>query len=165
MELWDAYAADGRKTGAELIRGEKIPEGLFHLVVEIVVRHADGEHLFMRRDLNKPVFPGLYEMTVGGSALKGEDSLTAAKRELFEETGIRADALTSLLPRLVSPENHSIYDCYLCIYAGDKSAVALQEGETIDFRWLAREDALAFVRTDAFVPTVRERLRGYLDTL
>ena len=41
MEIWDAYDRQGAKTGTDLIRGEKIGEGLYHLVCEVVVRHAD----------------------------------------------------------------------------------------------------------------------------
>lgn len=42
MEIWDAYDRQGAKTGTDLVRGERIGEGLYHLVCEIVVRHAEG---------------------------------------------------------------------------------------------------------------------------
>ena len=32
MELWDAYDRDEKRTGGELVRGEPIPDGLYHLV-------------------------------------------------------------------------------------------------------------------------------------
>lgn len=32
MEVWDAYYEDGSLAGCDLVRGEKIPDGLFHLV-------------------------------------------------------------------------------------------------------------------------------------
>ena len=69
MELWDAYDRDFRKIdGKTLIRGEPVPEGLFHLVSEVIVRHADGSYLLMQRDPGKPL-GGLWEATAGGSAL------------------------------------------------------------------------------------------------
>ena len=55
--------------------------------------HNDGDYLVMQRDFSKPNFGGYYEATAGGSALKGEDKITCAKRELLEETGIVADSL------------------------------------------------------------------------
>ena len=58
------------------------------MVCEILVRHTDGDYLLMQRDFRKSNFGGYYEATAGGSALKGEDKITCAKRELFEETGI-----------------------------------------------------------------------------
>lgn len=45
MELWDAYKADGTLAGFNLIRGEKIPAGFFHMVCEAVIQHADGDFL------------------------------------------------------------------------------------------------------------------------
>lgn len=39
MELWDAYTRDGQPTGDLLVRGEKIPQGLYHIVCEVLVRH------------------------------------------------------------------------------------------------------------------------------
>ena len=86
MEIWDGYNIDGSLAGVDLVRGEKIPDGLYHLVCEVLVQHTDGDFLLMKRDLNKPVNPGKYEATAGGSALKGENGLTCIKRELYEET-------------------------------------------------------------------------------
>lgn len=59
MELWDAYNKNEEKAGVDLIRGEEIPKGLYHLVVSTVVRHKDGTYLLLRRSENcerKPVF-------------------------------------------------------------------------------------------------------------
>lgn len=54
MELWDAYDRDFKKIqGVTLVRGEVIPEGFFHLVCEIIVRHIDGSYLIMQRDKRK----------------------------------------------------------------------------------------------------------------
>lgn len=96
MELWDGYFRDGTLAGVDLVRGEPIPEGLYHLVCEILVRHVDGDFLLMQRDVRKPNWGGYYEATAGGSALKGEDKLTCAKRELLEETGITAQELCEI---------------------------------------------------------------------
>ena len=82
MEIWDAYDRQGAKTGTDLIRGEKIGEGLYHLVCEVVVRHADGEYLLLQRDFRKEAYPGFEEIGAGGSALKGETPLQGAVREL-----------------------------------------------------------------------------------
>lgn len=68
-----------------MVRGEKIPKGLYHLVSEIIVRHQDGTYLLTQRDERKD-FGGMWEATAGGSALKGESPLDCAKRELYEET-------------------------------------------------------------------------------
>ena len=93
MEIWDGYTADGTLAGRDLVRGEPIPEGIYHMVCQILVRHRDGDYLLMQRDYGKPNFGGCYDATAGGSALKGEDAVTCARRELLEETGISAETL------------------------------------------------------------------------
>ena len=47
MELWDAYDENENIVG-ELVRGEPIPTGLYHLVSEVLVKHTDGSYLLMQ---------------------------------------------------------------------------------------------------------------------
>ena len=103
MELWDAYDKDGRRTGGTLVRGETIADGLYHLVCEVLVRHADGDYLLMKRARSKKGYPGLYEATAGGSALKGEAPIDCIKRELREETGIARGTFTVSYTHLTLP--------------------------------------------------------------
>lgn len=71
MEIWDAYDRNLEKIeGMTLIRGEKIPEGVYHLVCDVIVRHTDGEYLLMQRDSRKH-YGGMWKATAGGSALQG----------------------------------------------------------------------------------------------
>jgi len=44
--------------------------------------------------------------------------------------------------------------------ATKKSAV-LREGETISYRWLPKDEFLAFVETDRYAPDRRERIRPF----
>ncbi len=88
MEIWDAYKKDGSLAGCDLYRGKSIPEGLFHIVSEVLVRHIDGTYLLMQRDWNKKGYPGLFDASARGSILKGETPYQGAVRELKEETGI-----------------------------------------------------------------------------
>ena len=96
MEIWDAYDEKLNKIeGMTLVRGEEVPDGVFHLVCEIIVKHADGTYLLMQRDPGKHL-GGMWEATAGGSALQGEDPMTCALRELSEETGYALVPETSL---------------------------------------------------------------------
>ena len=55
MEIWDGYLNDGTLANQDLVRGEPIPKGLYHLVSEILVRHVDGDYLLTRRDIRKNI--------------------------------------------------------------------------------------------------------------
>lgn len=75
MELWDAYDRELNKLGGvTLVRGEEVPDGMYHLVSEVIVKHTDGEFLLMQRAPTKH-FGGMWEATAGGSALCGESPL------------------------------------------------------------------------------------------
>ena len=158
MELWDAYDKDFRRIeGRSLVRGEDIPEGIYHLVCDVLVRHVDGSYLLMRRDPRKH-HGGLWEATAGGSALQGEQPLDCARRELREETGIRAEELREL-GRVRSAKTH--YVEFLCVTDGPKDGVTLQEGETVAYRWVSREEFLSLRNGEL----VTKRVQGFLPEL
>ncbi len=161
MELWDAYDVDFRKIeGKTLVRGQPIPQGMYHLVCDILVRHADGTYLIMQRDACK--HHGLmWEATSGGSALQGETPLQCAKRELHEETGIVADELAQV-GRTTEGQSH--YFEFLCVTDWPKQNITLQQGETVDFRWVSRNqlfsmsaDRLLTQRMQQFIEELQGR--------
>jgi 8-oxo-dGTP pyrophosphatase MutT (NUDIX family) len=153
IEIWDAYDRHFNKLeNVKIVRGEKIPDGMYHLVCEIIVKHNDGTYLLMQRDFGKH-YGGMWELTASGSALVGETSIECAIRELREETGIVAFDLQEI-KRVVHEERHSIYIEYLCITNCDKNSVILQSGETINYKWVNKKtileveaNTLASVRT------------------
>lgn len=159
-EIWDAYDENFNLIdGVTLKRGEKISDGVYHLVSDIIVRHTDGEYLIMQRDVRKH-YGGMWEATAGGSALAGESPLQCATRELFEETGIHADELTEV-GRVVDAKCHSAYVEYLCITDCDKDSVKLQDGETSDYRWVDRDTLLKIEKDEL----ITERMQLFIDEL
>ena len=87
MEIWDLYNERRELTGRDHIRGDAIPDGYYHLVVHVWVRNSKGEYLISQRSADRPMHPLKWEC-VGGSVLKGEDSLSGALREIKEEVGL-----------------------------------------------------------------------------
>ena len=164
VELWDTYDRHGQKTGWTVKRGEPIPEGSFHLVSCVVVRHTNGDFLILRRSGQKEAYPNILEIGVGGCALYGEDALTCAKRELFEETGIVCEDLIET-GRYVDHGSQAIYEGYLCITDMDKDAVRLIPEENSAYYWYTTEEFLEFVRSDLCLDRFKRRLRDYIKTL
>lgn len=158
MEIWDGYLKDGSLAKKDLIRGELIPNGLYHLVSEILVRHIDGDYLIMQRDFSKPNYGGYFEATAGGSALKGEDKYTCAKRELLEETGVIAISYEEIGCYI---SHDTIYYTFLCITDCEKSSILLQEGETISYKWMSEKDFISFVNSDEIIPFQKIRYMDY----
>lgn len=162
-ELWDAYLADGRRAGRTIARGEPIPDGLYHIVADVLVKHADGDTLVMQRDYHKIGFPGQFEAGASGAVLAGETPYEGALRELLEETGLAADSLTFMFA--VNNLSETLFFCYLYITSCDKQSVTLQEGETIAFRWLPEAEFLAFFQSPEFAAGPRERWLPYLNAV
>ncbi len=159
MEIWDAYNIDGTLAGVDLIQGEKIPDGLRHIVVDTFVMHKDGSILLMQRDWNKPFYPGFYESGASGSVLKGENFLEGALRELKEETGIVSSNLEPIYEVITK---HTIYKGFFCLTDIPKESVTLQEGETIGYKWVSKEEFLEIFKSDKFPPRLRERLDNFI---
>lgn len=160
MEIWDGYFNDGTLANIDLIRGDKIPTGLFHLVCEVLVQHKDGDYLLMKRDFSKISYAGYYEATAGGSALKGEDKITCIKRELFEETGIVSDEFIEI-EHFIYEEDNCIFYIFLCITNCSKNSIVLQKGETISYKWLKEVEFILFINSDEIIKTQKKRYLNY----
>lgn len=142
MEYWDAYDEYREKVGYKLLRGEEIPEGEYHLCVNVFVRHIDGEFLLMHRSPKKEIHPNYYEFGAGGSVLAGEDSMTAAYRELWEETGLIPREL-QLIEQVTSSNDRCHFDFYEAIVA--EKTVRYQESETDGHIWLKSSELRYFM--------------------
>ena len=142
IEIWDAYDKQFNKIeNMKLVRGELIPDGVYHLVCDIIVKHTDGTYLLMQRDFQKHC-GGMWELTAGGSALADETPIECAIRELKEETGIISSDLQEIR-RIVHDGHHSLYVEFLCITNWNKNDIVLQKGETIDYKWVEKNEILA----------------------
>ena len=166
-ELWDACDREGNLLGFDLVRGEPMPQGAWHLVVEILALTPDGRVLVTRRHPDKS-WGGYWEYT-GGAVVKGETPLAAAQRELREETGIDLPE-AGLRPVYVDPRPgidglNSIYHCFLAVFDPAEQTLRLQEGETVDCRLLPWPAFLEFVETGEIVTPIRRRLRDHREEL
>ena len=154
MEYWDAYTRDLQPIkGMMLTRGEPLPEGVYHLVCDVLVQHADGTWLVMQRARCKRN-GGQWEATAGGSALSGESPRQCAERELREETGVCATDMQQL-GRSYNDERHTVYVEFFCRTECAKDSVVLQEGETEGYRWVTTRQ-LAALRDEGTL-TLRSR--------
>lgn len=128
----DIYDADRNLTGRVHMRGTPWKPGEFGLVVCVWVYDGRGRMLLTRRAPEKS-FAGTWENS-GGAAKAGETSRQAISRELFEETGIRAEPEEFEL--LCSDrDQNTIYDFY-CLYRPVRLRdTVLLPGETDGIMW------------------------------
>lgn len=148
-ELWDVYDVHRNRTGRFHHRGDVLAEGDYHMVVHVWIQNSKGEFLITKRSPNKG-FANMWECT-GGSALAGDDSITAAMREVLEETGI---VLSKEHGRIILSGTGSDYfwDIWLFQQEFDLSKIVLLEGETCDAAVASAEEILQMYHNRTFVP-------------
>lgn len=155
-EIWDAYDRDGNKLGFDHFRGDPFPKGVYHIVVEIYTITENNEVLITKRHQDKP-WSLKWEIT-GGSILKGETPEQGAIRELKEETGIKIkDSDLNFVYSYIYKDFPSIFKCYVTFINKEKTKIILQEGETIDYRYITYNEFKQFMKTDNFVAPITER--------
>lgn len=88
-ELIDILTSEGKQTGKIALKSEAHKNGWFHATVHIWLFTADEKILLQKRALTKKVFPGLWDISVAGHVSAGESILSSAKREVFEEIGLK----------------------------------------------------------------------------
>lgn len=143
MELWDLYNARRERTGRDHVRGEEIPQGYYPLVVHIWIRNRKGEYLISQRSADRPTCPLLWEC-VGGSVIKGEDSLTGALRETQEEVGLTLSPesgklVDSVVGRVINGVPFSdILDVWLLEYDGPVALSQATTHEVAQTRWMTK---------------------------
>lgn len=159
MEVWDLYDAYRHPLGRTARRDEPLRPGEYHVVVGIWVFDGRGHILLTRRDASKRYMPGKWENT-GGHVVSGEDSPTAAARELAEETGIQArpEELIFLGTIKLQP---FFGDNYALVRNVPAESIRLQPGETDAARWVSLEEFEALAAAGQLAGSVYEHLKQY----
>ncbi len=149
FEKWDIIDENGQFSGKTVFRNNAhLKPGEYHLVVHIWVVSNDGRILIQRRSDTKKLMPGEWAAT-GGAAISGEDSFTAASRELFEELGIASDK-ENLKKILRLKRRNSLLDIWLIASDLTVSELKLQESEVAEAKWVTLEELKGMVKDNKF---------------
>lgn len=149
FEKWDILNEDGKPTGKTVLRGNSFfKQGEYHLVVHIWVVSDSGKILIQRRSDTKRLMPGEWAAT-GGAAISGENSFSAASRELAEELGIKSteDTLKNLL-RI--KKRNSILDVWFLKSNIGISDLTLQKSEVAEAKWVTKDELISMIENGEF---------------
>ncbi len=163
MELWDVYDVNRNKNGKTMVRGENFEEGAYHMVVHICIFNSKGEMLIQQRQSFKEGWPNLWDITVGGSAVQGDSSQTAAERELQEELGISLN-LQGIRPNMTINFDRGFDDIYLIEKNIDLSELKLQYEEVQNAKWATREEILEMIKAEQFIPYYDSLIQLFFDS-
>lgn len=150
-EKWDLYDIERVKTGEITERGKPIPPNRYHLVVHVCIFGSDGRMLIQQRQPFKEDWSDMWDVTVGGSAVAGDTSQTAAEREVMEEIGLPL-SLDGERPRITI--NFDVgFDDFWCVKRDvDLSELKLQYEEVQAVKWATKEEILAMIEGGEFIP-------------
>ncbi len=150
MELWDIYDKNRLLTGRTIERGNKLKKGDFHLVVHVCIFNSKNEMLIQQRQPWKEGWTNMWDITVGGSALAGEDSIEAAERETLEEIGYKIN-LSNERPFFTINFEVGFDDYYLVEKEIDIESLTLQYEEVKAVKWASREEVLQLIEEGKFI--------------
>jgi len=167
VEKWDVLDSRGKKTGKTVIRGsDTLKSGEYHLVVHIWVISSTGKFLIQRRADDKKLMPGEWAAT-GGAAISGESSYTAAKRELYEELGIKTNKET-LYQLIRIKRSNSFLDVWITTCDLPIDRLTLQKSEVSTAKWVSKEELQNMISEskyhnygDEYFDNVFEKIEDY----
>ncbi len=150
MELFDLYTRDRVKTGRTMVRGDKVPEGFYRLVVHVCIFDPEGRMLIQQRQPFKKGWSNMWDITVGGCAVAGDTSQDAAEREVREEIGLELD-LQDERPTMTTTFEGGFDDYYVLTRDVDLSTLHLQYEEVQTVRWAEKEEILRMIDDGQFI--------------
>jgi len=151
MEQWDVYDRNRIKTGKIVHRGDRLNADEFHMVIHVAIVNSKNQLLIQQRQPFKKGWPNLWDITVGGTVEAGENSQQAAERELFEELGHTHD-FTHVRPSFTINFQRGFDDYYILKAEVNLSTLQLQETEVQAVKWATKEEIVALIHTEKFIP-------------
>lgn len=160
MELCDLYDKNCMPLGRTAVRGSRLKKGEYYLVVFVWVFNGRGQLLLTKRSPEKLSFPNKWNMT-GGAVQAGESSLQAVQRELFEETGIRAEPGEFIrVETYRRAGKNDICDVYFLCRDVALDELVMQKGETCGAIWVSRQELERMIAQDLVAKPDAERYRA-----
>ena len=107
--------------------------------------------LIQQRQPFKATWSNLWDVSVGGCAITGDTSRTAAEREVREELGLAID-LADVRPTMTLCWDHGFDDYYVLTRDVDLGTLTLQPEEVQAVRWAEKDEVLRMIDESLFIP-------------
>lgn len=176
-EYIDVLNEDGVKTGEILTRKEIHEKGLWHRAIVIAIVNEKNEILLQQRSANKDKNANLWDISVAGHISSGQDSVSAAAREINEEVMIDIGAKVSVtdfryifsyrLSQKFAEDyiENQFYDFFILRKNGIKTKhIHMQESEVQSVKFVSLIELEQILQSDNIVKRkpVYDALRDYL---
>lgn len=162
MELVDLYDENRFPLGKTAERYGKKGPGEYRTVVHVCVFDTQGRLLIQQRAPEKHIWPGRWDVSIGGGVDAGETSRQGAEREFLEELGYPLQ-LGSLRPSVTVNFRGGFDDFFLVTKNLDLDALVLQKEEVSAVRWATLAEVLDLVDGGQFVSYPKSFLQFLFD--
>ena len=131
-------------------RREMRANSLWHRSVFIAVLSESGQILVHKRAESKDVWPGCWDVAVGGVLQPGEQWESAALRELSEELGITGVKVEPLGTGVyVDGDVKLVAACFVCRTEGP---FTFADGEITEAHWVHLDELFVWLKAKKFLP-------------
>ncbi len=164
-ELIDVLNENGIKTGEVMPRREVHRLGLWHRAIVVAIINEKNEILIQQRSMTKEKNPGLWDISAAGHISCGQDSISAATREINEEVSVNLGFnvevkefrfMYSFRKQEVFAEDfieNQFYDFFILRQQGlNVESIKFQESELQDIRFVNITELNELRKTEKMVP-------------
>ncbi|MFA5188918.1 MAG: NUDIX domain-containing protein [Patescibacteria group bacterium] len=164
-ELIDICDKENNLTGEQKMKSEAHEKGLWHRAAHIWIYNSQGEVLLQLRAKEKLLFPNLWDVSVGGHVIAGEDPIDTGIRELEEEIGLNVQKDDLYFFKIIKDQvvsqglkNNEFYYVYFLKYDGDPHKLKLQVEEVQEIKFFPIEKITKELKTkpEKFVAPYRD---------
>ena len=149
MEMVDLYNENRIPLGRTAERHAPKGPGEYRVVVHVCAFDSRGRLLIQRRTEEKKLWPGRWDVSVGGGVDAGETSRQGAEREFREELGYPLDL--GDLRQSVTVNFSGGFDDFFIIHKDlELSSLELQKEEVAEVRYVTEAEAEAMVADGSF---------------
>ena len=132
-------------------RSEMRARRLRHRCTFVVVRSGSGDVLVHRRSDEKDLWPGRWDLCVGGVVSAGEEWEPAALRELAEEVGIEARPEELRYLGEASYADDDVDELARVWTVEHDGPFEFSDGEVVEARFVSTDELTAMIRELPFV--------------
>jgi len=162
MELVDLYDENRVPLGKTAERYGKKGPGEYRTVVHVCVFDTQGRLLIQQRAPEKYIWPGRWDVSVGGGVDAGETSRQGAEREFREELGYPLQ-LGTMRPSVTVNFRGGFDDFFLVTKNLDLDTLVLQKEEVSAVRWATLEEVMELMDGGQFVSYPRSFMQFLFD--
>lgn len=152
-EIWNLYDENRILTDKKHLRGEKLKQGEYHLVVHVCIFNNKKELLIQKRQPFKKGWPGMWDLSAAGSACEGETSILAAERETYEELGLKIH-LQGVRPYFTMNFSNGFDDYYILEKEVEIASLELQTSEVAAVKWVNVREAKQLIKKGEMIPYI-----------